>query len=110
MTTTALDLPDLRDPELYLDGIPHDLFTRLRRECPVYWNPEPDDPRHEGFWAVTKYDDIVAISKNPKVFSSDSEWGDFAGSGDGDGPDEGKPEDDGVDGLLDDDDFNIDRF
>ena len=66
---------DLRDPELYLDGIPHDIFTRLRRETPVFWNPEPDDPNHEGFWGLTRYDDIVAVSKNPKLFSSDSEWG-----------------------------------
>ncbi len=77
MTATAepSEKLDLRDPELYLSGIPHELFTTLRRESPVFWNPEPDDPNHEGFWGLTRYDDIVAVSKNPKVFSSDAEWG-----------------------------------
>lgn len=75
MTSATPLTTDLRDPELYLDGIPHELFAQLRAESPVYWNPEPDDPRHDGFWAITKYDDIVAISKNPKLFSSDAEWG-----------------------------------
>lgn len=72
---SSTDVLDLRDPELYLGGIPHSIFTRLRRECPVYWNPEPDDPHHEGFWALTRYDDIAAVSKNPRLFSSDAEQG-----------------------------------
>ncbi len=71
----VLDALDLRDPELYLQGIPHEIFEQLRAERPVFWNPEPDSPSHLGFWALTKYDDIVAVSKNPKLFSSDSEWG-----------------------------------
>jgi len=58
---------DLKNPDLYRDGIPHEVFSRLRREAPVAWNPE-DDGR--GFWAVTRYEDIVAVSKNPKAFSS----------------------------------------
>ncbi|MEM6701945.1 MAG: cytochrome P450 [Acidobacteriota bacterium] len=75
MASATSSTIDLRDPELYLDGTPHALFTQLRTESPVYWNPEPDDPRHDGFWAITKYDDIVTISKNPKIFSSDADWG-----------------------------------
>jgi linalool 8-monooxygenase len=64
MKTTFIDL---KNPDLYRDGIPHKVFSRLRREAPVAWNPE-DDGR--GFWAVTRYEDIVAVSKNPKAFSS----------------------------------------
>ncbi len=64
MKTTFIDL---KNPDLYRDGIPHEVFARLRREAPVAWNPE-DDGR--GFWAVTRYEDIVAVSKNPKAFSS----------------------------------------
>ncbi|HLW69891.1 MAG TPA: cytochrome P450 [Candidatus Binataceae bacterium] len=63
----TLDEVDLKNPDLYLAGVPHELFTRLRRDDPVHWNPEPDG---RGFWSITKYDDIVAISKNPAVFSS----------------------------------------
>ena len=69
MKTTFVDL---KSPDLYRDGIPHEVFTRLRREAPVAWNPE-DNAR--GFWAVTRYEDIVAVSKRPEVFSSDRRHG-----------------------------------
>jgi linalool 8-monooxygenase len=63
---------DLGNPDLYVSGVPHEVFTWLRREDPVHWNPVTNG---RGFWSVTKYDDIVAISKNPKVFSSAREHG-----------------------------------
>jgi linalool 8-monooxygenase len=67
-----LDEIGLKNPDLYLDGPPHELFARLRAEDPVHWNPETDE---RGFWAITKYDDIVAVSKNPELFSSAREHG-----------------------------------
>lgn len=74
MSVTAQDHApyDLKDPSLYERDEEHEIFTRLRAECPVYWNPEDDGP---GFWCLTKYDDIVAVSKNPKLFSSARDWG-----------------------------------
>ncbi len=60
---------NLKDPHLFEHGVPHHIFARLRREAPVYWNPEPED-NEPGFWALTKYDDVVAVSKNPQLFSS----------------------------------------
>jgi linalool 8-monooxygenase len=68
----TLASPDLKDPDLYLDRVPHDLFDRLRQEQPVYWNPESDGP---GFWSLTRYEDIVEVSKNPGLFSSAYENG-----------------------------------
>ena len=51
----------------------HDIFTRMRREEPVAWCPEPwGGP---GFWSVTKYDDIQFVSKNPMSFGSDQKLG-----------------------------------
>jgi len=67
-----LDEIDFRNPDLYLRGTPHQLFTRLRHENPVHWNAEKDG---RGFWSITKYDDITAISKNPRLFSSAREHG-----------------------------------
>lgn len=58
---------DVYDLDKYVRGIPHDEFRILRKEAPLYFNPEPDG---RGFWAVTKYEDIVTISKDPKTFSS----------------------------------------
>jgi linalool 8-monooxygenase len=63
---------DLGNPDLYVSGVPHEVFTWLRREDPVHWNPVTN---RRGFWSITKYDDIVAISKNPEVFSSAREHG-----------------------------------
>lgn len=58
---------DLSDPDMFADGIPHALFARLRREAPVSWNPMPDEP---GFWSVTRYEDVGAVSKDTETFSS----------------------------------------
>lgn len=59
---------DLSDPELWKCGVPHEEFTRLRRSSPVAWNDRRDG--HTGFWAVTAYDDIVAVSRDTACFSS----------------------------------------
>src|SRR5438552_687954 len=59
---------NLKDPLLFEQGMPHALFRQLRYEAPVYWNEEPEEDE-PGFWALTKYDDIVAVSKNPQLFS-----------------------------------------
>lgn len=58
---------DILNPDIYQQGVPHDQFRLLRSECPVYWHEEPNG---RGFWAITKYDDIVRISKDPQTFSS----------------------------------------
>lgn len=63
-TTTTIDLLDLAH---YEKGPPHELFARLRREAPVYRHPERDGP---GFWAVTRYADVVRVSRDAETFSS----------------------------------------
>jgi len=60
---------NLKDPYLFELGVPHELFKKLRREAPIYWNPELE-PEEPGFWALTKYEDIVTVSRNPELFSS----------------------------------------
>jgi cholest-4-en-3-one 26-monooxygenase len=59
---------DLTDPDLFQRGTPHEMFTVLRREAPVFWHPEKNG---RGFWAITKYADLKEISKNPGLFSSE---------------------------------------
>ena len=59
---------NLIDPEYFAaHGHPWDRYEWLRANAPVFWHDEPDGP---GFWAITKYDDIRAISRTPKTFSS----------------------------------------
>jgi linalool 8-monooxygenase len=65
--TESVATIDLKDPDLYQDRVPHDLFAELRRRAPVYWNPEADGA---GFWAVTRHADILEVSRRPEVFSS----------------------------------------
>ena len=59
---------DLTDADVFERGVPHDAFTTLRREAPVYWHEETDGP---GFFAITKYADLRQISTNPEIFSSE---------------------------------------
>jgi cytochrome P450 len=58
---------DLTDRDLFADGPPHELFARLRAECPVHWNNTADGP---GFWSITRGRDIAHISADPHTFSS----------------------------------------
>jgi cholest-4-en-3-one 26-monooxygenase len=57
---------DLVDPDLYATGgIPHEQLRWLREHAPVYRHPGDPD-----FWAVTRYDDVVHVSRHPEIFSS----------------------------------------
>jgi cholest-4-en-3-one 26-monooxygenase len=57
----------LDDPDTFVERVPHDVFTWLRREAPVYWHPQQDG---SGFWVLTKYHDIAYASQHPEIFSS----------------------------------------
>src|SRR5260221_1403338 len=59
---------DLSDPLLYAFGDPHAVFSLLRAEAPVFWNREVNGP---GFWALTRYEDIERIYRDPQTFSSE---------------------------------------
>jgi len=48
-------------------GFPHAYFKMLRAEAPVCWHPERNGPGH---WAVTRYEDLKQVSRNPLIFSS----------------------------------------
>jgi cholest-4-en-3-one 26-monooxygenase len=58
---------ELIDPDLYArNGYPHESWTRLRREAPVYYFEGPDYP----FWALSRHKDIVEVSRQPQLFSN----------------------------------------
>src|SRR5215471_2306337 len=59
---------ELFDPDAYAGGVPHETFARLRREAPVYRH---DQPGASPFWAVTRYRDIVAVSRDWATYSSE---------------------------------------
>jgi cholest-4-en-3-one 26-monooxygenase len=77
MSSTSQDrqsLEQLRvgDREQFLEGPPHELFRRLRAECPVHWSDGITEyPDEDGFWSVTKADDVHEVSRDWQTFSSE---------------------------------------
>lgn len=71
MSTVELDLgddhADITSHDTYTAGVPYATFERLRREDPVSWWDEADG---SGFWAVTGYEDVLAVSRQSNLFSS----------------------------------------
>ena len=58
-----------RDDIRLLDGDfyaaqPFDRYAWMRENAPVYWDSAGE------VWGVTRYDDVMALSKNPEIFSS----------------------------------------
>ena len=52
----GLDDIDLTDLASSPDGFPHDAFTRLRGEAPVWWHePTSHTPDGTGFWVVSRH-------------------------------------------------------
>lgn len=66
MSSTTTQPVDITDPDLYANGIPHDVFEQMRHEEPValrYYEGKP-------FWAITRYADLVTVTRDPQTFSN----------------------------------------
>ena len=55
---------DLTSTAVFATGHPWDQYAWLRANDPVHWHDEVDGP---GFWAVTRYADVRAVSRRPKT-------------------------------------------
>ncbi|MGI9116640.1 MAG: cytochrome P450 [Gaiellales bacterium] len=64
----AVEAPefDLLDHQMFAEREPWEVFAWLQENAPVYRHPDDAD----GFWCVTKYDDVLDVLKRAKVFSS----------------------------------------
>jgi cytochrome P450 len=77
MSSTSRDQTPLEEVRVgdqvnFLDGPPHELFRRLRSECPVHWTDGfTEYPDEDGFWSVTTADDVFEVSRDWKTFSSE---------------------------------------
>jgi cytochrome P450 len=59
------------DRERWEDGPPHELFRELRSKCPVHWSDRITEyPEEDGFWSLTKADDIHDVSHDWQTYSS----------------------------------------
>ncbi|MDQ8705577.1 cytochrome P450 [Streptomyces sp. LHD-70] len=66
-------VPDVFDPRLLRDGIPHEAYRELRAHHPVAWQEEYEVlgwPAGPGFWAVSRHADVVRVLKEHATFSS----------------------------------------
>jgi cytochrome P450 len=80
--TTTLSLDDIRlgDIEVWNRDDREGIFAKLRHERPMSFHAEPDyvDPETgiqlmppgPGFWAVTRFDDAMQVSRDPDLFHS----------------------------------------
>jgi cytochrome P450 len=69
MAGASLTLEDVDlENDAFVPGVPHETFALLRREAPVWWYPWK---LGQGFWCVTKHEDVVAVSRDTKAFSSE---------------------------------------
>src|SRR6184192_1695376 len=74
MSTVGRDLAsvELTARELWQEGPPHELFARMRAECPIHWTESFEEfPDEAGFWSVTTADDIHAVSRDWQTYSSE---------------------------------------
>jgi cholest-4-en-3-one 26-monooxygenase len=74
VSTTNSDLGQVlvSEREEWLEGPPHELFSRLRSECPVHWTSKISEyPREKGYWSVTRADDIRSVSLDYRTYSSE---------------------------------------
>ncbi|MEW6271422.1 MAG: cytochrome P450 [Thermodesulfobacteriota bacterium] len=66
----SLDV-DLTDLDRFAHGFPHDVFTRLRREAPVWFHPPTaHTPGGEGFWVLSRHADVGQAALDAAAFSS----------------------------------------
>ncbi|MCW2876418.1 MAG: cytochrome [Sphaerisporangium sp.] len=62
---------NLVDQDSYArDGVPHEQLSWLRANDPVFWHEGDRERDWPGFWAVTKHEDVVHVSRHSEIFSS----------------------------------------
>lgn len=66
---TSASSINLANLDLFQNGAPWDAFATLRKESPVHWCEE--DAPNSGFWAVTRFHDIVKVLRDPETFTSE---------------------------------------
>jgi cytochrome P450 len=57
------------DNDAFAERVPYETFAVLRDEAPVHWY---DWEHGKGFWCITRYEDVVAVMKDWRTFSSET--------------------------------------
>jgi cholest-4-en-3-one 26-monooxygenase len=72
--TTGSDLDGVlvTERDVWVNGPPHELFTQMRGECPVHWTERITEyPEEDGYWSVTTAEDVHAVSRDWRTYSSE---------------------------------------
>ena len=75
IATIPIEQIDVSRPSLFQKDTIGLFFDRLRKEDPVHYCPESNVGP---YWSITKFDDIMAVDVNHKVFSSEAKLGGIA--------------------------------
>ncbi len=67
-TTRATEDIDVLSNRVYSEGVPHELLDRLRAERPIHFQTIPDDRLMNAAWVLTRYEDVLEVSKNTDHF------------------------------------------
>ena len=61
---------DITDPDVYVRGIPHEVFRHMRDTEPIA------ERMYEGrpYWAVTRYEDLVTVTRVRPHKSARPRW------------------------------------
>lgn len=68
MGTADRGLADITAHDTFLDDVPHETFRHLRDHEPCGWWDETEGG--SGFWAITRYEDVLTVSRDVETFSS----------------------------------------
>lgn len=60
-------MPDIYNPDLYIEAPPHKVFEELRQTNPVFFQEIPGE---QGYYAILRHSDVVQVSREPNLFSS----------------------------------------
>jgi cholest-4-en-3-one 26-monooxygenase len=68
--TVATGEIDVASNDIYVQGVPHELFARLRHEAPIYRHSRVEADQPESFWVLTRHADVVRTSRIFEMYSS----------------------------------------
>ena len=68
----SVDSVDFTDHDLWRHGFPHEIFTSLRSQAPVWRHPDTPGtaPFGGGFWVLSRHDDVQSVSRDHGQFRS----------------------------------------
>ena len=58
------------DLDVFTHGQPFSQFKELREQAPIFLHPPFLNDPEPVFWSLTRYEDILKVSSDPKTFSS----------------------------------------